>query len=110
MKSLSPNVLGNNILVEQCPKITIEETLAKITPQIKEQLLKTQLDMQGFNVDLAVSETAFGGERFWFKCPLCNKRAGVLFQHPISTLIGCRSCLRLEYKSRRYKGMLEAHI
>ena len=110
MKSLSSSVLGNSILVEQCSKITIEETLAKITPQIKEQLLKAQLNMQGFNVDLAVTETSFGGERFWFKCPLCEKRAGVLFQHPISNLIGCRSCLGLEYKSRRYKGMLEAHI
>ena len=110
MKSLSLNVLGNSILVEQCPKITIEETLAKITPQIKVQLLKTQLDMQGFNVDLAVTETAFGGERFWFKCPLCEKRAGVLFQHPISNLVGCRSCLGLEYKSRRYKNMIESKI
>jgi hypothetical protein len=110
VKSLSVNVLGSSTLVEQCPRITIEETLTKITPQIKEQLLKTQLNMQGFNVDLAVTETAFGGERFWFKCPLCNKRAGVLFQHPISNLIGCRACLGLEYKSRRYKGMLEARI
>lgn len=84
--------------------------LAKIIPQIKEQLLKTQLDMQGFDVDLAVTETAFGGERFWFKCPLCKRRMGVLFQHPISNLIGCRSCLGLVYKSQRYKGMFESKI
>lgn len=110
MKLSVPSVLGNSVLVEQCSKISIDETLAKIIPQIKKQLLKTQLNIQGFNIDLAVTKTAFGGERFWFKCPLCEKRAGVLFQHPLSNLIGCRTCLGLEYKSRRYKGMLEVSI
>ena len=110
MKSLNPNLSGSTVLVEQCPKISIDQILAEITPQIKEQLIKTKLTMQGFDVSLDITKTAFNGDRFWFKCPLCEKRSSVLYQHPLSGLFGCRSCLGLEYKSRRYKGMIEAEV
>ena len=110
MKPLNVYISGSPLLVEQCPKITVSETLAKVAPRVKEQLLKAQFNIQGFDVDLATSQTSFGGERFWFKCPICGKRAGVLFQHPVSSTVGCRPCLGLEYRSRRYKGMLEARF
>jgi hypothetical protein len=43
----------------------------------------------------------------WFKCPLCGSRVGVLFRHPAANTVGCRRCLKLEYRKRRYKGMVE---
>lgn len=40
----------------------------------------------------------FGGFRWWFKCPLCNKRVGKLFLY--GSVYGCRHCYDLTYKSR----------
>jgi hypothetical protein len=62
--------------------------------------------MAGIKVELTTSKTYVGGVRYWFKC-LCGRRVGVLFVHPISNILGCRECLGLEYRKRRYKGMEE---
>jgi predicted RNA-binding Zn-ribbon protein involved in translation (DUF1610 family) len=58
-------------------------------------------------IELTPSRTAFGGIRYWFKCPNCGDRVGMLFVQPITRVIGCRKCLGLEYRSRKYKGMIE---
>jgi hypothetical protein len=41
----------------------------------------------------------FGGERFWFQCPTCNRRTGSIFI--IGPPFQCRVCLRLTYRSQR---------
>ncbi len=40
----------------------------------------------------------FGGERFWFSCPKCNKRVGILALCRSKFL--CRHCAALSYASR----------
>jgi hypothetical protein len=105
MKSLSPNNLG--LLVEECQKIKVTDFLQKYRTGIKESLLKSELEMLGLKIELDTSKTRYDGTRFWFKCPMCNRRIGVLFQHPLSNAVGCRKCLNLEYRTRRYKGMIE---
>ena len=110
MNSLNPGASGTTVLVEQCSRIDINKAISLISPQIKEQLLKSYVNFQGYDVGLESTVTAFGGERYWFKCPLCNKRSGVLYLHPVSNLVGCRSCLNIEHKSRRYKNMLESRV
>jgi len=105
MKSLNPNNLG--LLVEECKKIKISDFLKKSRTGIKEAMIKSELEIDGFSIELTTSETAYNGVRFWFKCPLCGLRAGVLFKHPANGTIGCRQCLKLEYRKRRYKGMIE---
>jgi hypothetical protein len=69
--------------------------------------MTSQLKMMGIDVELIAAETRFNGVRFWFKCPLCQRRVGVLFKHPLSQAIGCRLCLNLRYRKQRYKGMIE---
>jgi hypothetical protein len=32
---------------------------------------------------------------------------GILYVHPITHAVGCRTCLGLEYRKRRFKGMAE---
>jgi len=110
MKALNPNDFGKNILVENCQKIKIKDFLRICRAELKRAILNSEIETMGLNIKLATSKTCFNGIRFWFVCPLCNKRAGVLFSHPITTEIGCRTCLGLDYQKRRYKGMIEEKI
>lgn len=102
-----PNDYGNSFLVEQCKKISINELIASFNKIRKLNFIKNQLDVAGVSVDLVASKTGYGGLRYWFKCPKCQKRVGIIYKHPLSEEVGCRICLRLDYKSHRFKGMIE---
>src|SRR3989338_3805475 len=104
MKTLSPNNLGGNGLVETCPRVSVKELLRISRAQIKELVLGSQIDAFGAQIKLATSKTNYGGTRYWFVCPICQRRAGVLFKN--ANAVGCRLCLGLEYRRRRYKGMV----
>ena len=105
VKSLNPNNLG--LLVEECQKIKISDFLGKCKDGLKEAIIKSELEILGLKIELTTSKTCYNGIRFWFKCPLCGRRIGVLFKHPLTSAIGCRHCLKLDYRKRRYKGMIE---
>ena len=107
MKSLSPNNLGKKCLVEECQKIRIEDFLKSYRNKLKELILTSELEALGLKIELATSKTCYNGIRFWFKCPLCERRVGVLLKYPLTNEIGCRQCLNLEYRKRKYKGMIE---
>ena len=109
MKTLKPNDLGKKYLVEQCQKIQIKDFLKSYREQLKELILTSSLELLGLKIKLITSTTRYNGIRFWFECPLCKKRAGVIFKHPLSNKIGCRQCLNLEYKARQHKGMIEGN-
>lgn len=57
-----------------------------------------------YEIPLATTSCHFGGERYWFVCPLskngvyCGRRAGVLYQG--GGYFGCRHCYELTYESR----------
>ena len=54
---------------------------------------------------LQTTPAQFGGQRWWFTCPLivdgmaCNRRAGKLFLPPGAKYFGCRTCHGLTYRS-----------
>lgn len=56
-------------------------------------------------IRLQTTPTHFGGERWWFTCPLaidgvaCNRRAGKLYLPPGARYFGCRKCHGLTYRS-----------
>ena len=56
-------------------------------------------------IRLQTTPTQFGGERWWFTCPLivngaeCNRRVGKLYLPPGARYFGCRTCHRLTYRS-----------
>jgi len=110
MKPLSPNNLGKKYLVEQCRSINISDYLNKAKSELKECITNSQLESDGYEIELITSKTNFNGTRLWFKCPLCEERVGVLYKHPFNGNLGCRRCLNLEYKCRKYKGMVESTL
>ena len=108
---MTNNNLGRKtLLVEDCQKVAVADVLKKYRVNIKETLLRSQFEMTGKNVRLTTSPTGNNGTRFWFVCPNCRRRVGVLLNHPLQGQLGCRQCLNLEYKKRRFKGMLESKI
>ena len=110
MKTISPNDLGKKFLVEECQKISINPFLRKAKRGLKEVLISSELNANNFTIQLTTSKTGLGGIRFWFMCPICQARIGILYVHPFSQQIGCRICFGLEYRKRRYKGMVESSV
>ena len=92
---------------ENCQKISITTYLRKAKEKLKETLITSEMELGNLSIELTPSKTQFRGTRYWFKCPQCNGRVGTLFVHPLTHEIGCRKCLGLEYRSRRYKKMIE---
>lgn len=101
------NDLGEKLLVEDCQKVAISDLLRDYKAKLKETILCAQFEMLNENVLIMTSKTGKGGVRFWFMCPQCKRRVGVLLKHPIQNVLGCRQCLNLSYRSQRYKNMIE---
>lgn len=107
---MPPNDFGKKFLVEQCQQVRVDDYIRNLKPKLKASLLASELTVAGMRVELLPSRTGFNGKRFWFSCPLCKRRVGVLLKRPASPVLGCRRCLGLRYRKSRYKGMLEASI
>lgn len=70
-------------------------------------------EKKDFNISINLLETKcnYGGVRYWFECPRCKRRVGVIYLSPFRDYSGwgCRKCFSLNYKSQRYGG-IEKHI
>lgn len=104
---INPNDLGNFQLTENAQKINIDELVNRINKELKLRLLQAQIEALGIPVQLTTSKTRFNGDRFWFICPFCSKKVGILYKHPLQAVLGCRLCLDLKYQKQRFKGMVE---
>lgn len=60
---------------------------------------------ENFNypVRLVTTPLPWGGERFWFECPLqgCTRCVGCLYLPPGGKYFGCRHCYNLTYESQQ---------
>ena len=110
MKTMKPHDLGKTFLVEECQRISISPFTKRAKDRLKEVLIASEIETSGMKLELTTSIVGFGGKRYWFKCPMCQSRVGVVFIHPIDAQVGCRTCLGLEYRKRRYKGMMEGAL
>lgn len=110
MKTMNPNDFGKKLIVEQCQKININEFLKESKLKLGKSLLASTIEVQGLDLTLTGSKTGFGGVRYWFSCPNCNRRVGVLYKHALTGQLGCRLCLGLDYRKHRFKGMIEGKL
>lgn len=102
---LKPNNYGKILSLEGLPKIKIDDLVSQAREVIKKQYLESIELGTGHRIDLVTSGTRFGGVRYWFKCPRCGRRAGVMYQGTNGLL--CRICVGYRYRGSRYKGMTE---
>ena len=53
-----------------------------------------------YQISLVTTPCNFGGIRYWFGCPDCGRRVGVLYLAPGDVYFRCRHCSNLSYHSR----------
>lgn len=67
-----------------------------------------------YPVWITTTQPHYGGQRFWWLCPLqgCSRRVGTLYLPPGAISFGCRQCYSLSYEScqesRKYDRMFLA--
>ncbi|MBI2996384.1 MAG: hypothetical protein HYY52_06750 [Candidatus Melainabacteria bacterium] len=57
-----------------------------------------------YEIPLTTTKCNYGGKRYWFVCPLCKNRFGVLYKASHSNYFACRYCHNLTYKSCKLSG------
>lgn len=103
MKDIDLNQIQyESFAVEECGKIDINELMARIKELLKSELLKIEIGGLQNDIQLTSSKTGNGGMRYWFFCPQCNKRVGVLYRRPGSNSLACRRCGNLQYSAAKY--------
>ena len=62
LKTMNQNDLG--LLVENCPKVKISDFLRKYRMRSKENLIKSELELQGINVELGITKRVTAAQGF----------------------------------------------
>ncbi|MFT8600103.1 MAG: hypothetical protein ABF709_07910 [Leuconostoc pseudomesenteroides] len=57
--------------------------------------VKDCVRFNGHKVKLTTTSPNYGGVRYWFVCPICDKRKGTLYD--VRSVMACRSCAKLYY-------------
>ena len=80
-----------------------------VWPPDRIELLYTVTEMGGtkhefdYYVRIETTPCYFGGKRWWFRCPGCNRRCRIIYQPPGARVFACRICHNLTYKSQQEK-------
>ncbi len=73
----------------------------------KEQYIRLWYWLSGekinYQIPLVTTSCTYGGKRFWFSCPYCDRRVGVLYRR--GERFACRHCNYLTYESKNLSGM-----
>ncbi len=92
-------------------KKTIIGVAVDITDDPYVRLIYSVTDREGnktdydYKVSLVTTPCNFGGVRYWFACPDCWERVGVLYLAPGDVYFRCRHCNNLSYWSRNNSGL-----
>lgn len=88
--------------VEMYKKIDI----ASLSIQGTSETTQQHININNHKIKIASTRPNYGGLRWWFVCPLCQKRKRVLYLS--SSDYYCRECLKLNYKSQTYRSKYDA--
>ncbi len=86
--------------------VTTVFVLVDITDEPFAEIMHSFTDRNGNKTDyydkfsLETTPCYFGGVRYWFSCPSCYGRVGVLYLPPGNINFKCRHCYDLSYHSR----------
>ena len=93
-------------LVEHCQKININDLLKGIKAEWIKTQLQNKIEASGQQLQITATPCHFGGYRYWFVCPSCNRRSGTLYQKAADGPLLCRNCQDLTYLKSRYNKMI----
>ena len=91
--------LATTASLSDYPKMTI----TSVKHRLGQQARAIRLDYSfrgkpyGYDVGITTSSCHYGNYRYWFNCPNCNKRVGVLY---CAGLYVCRHCIGANYATQ----------
>lgn len=95
----------NTRTVEECQRLSIT------TLNLPSLGSCEDIEVEDQTILLNSSPCYYGGHRYWFICPTCNLRVGVLYKTPQDNTYECRKCKGLIYELTKHrKGRLEKVI
>ncbi len=99
-----------NTVMSWTSSLTDKKSTVRVNIDMEERphmrLRYTVTDSEGDSTDyddqvfLANTPCHFGGLRWWFACPSCGRRVGILYLPSGGRLFRCRHCYDLTYQSR----------
>lgn len=92
MKSINPYDFGKT--TNSLRAVKVDDLVRKARNEFKVQFVRSSIDVNGQQIEVATTNTRFGGKRIWFICPICQNKKGVMYTDPV---LGCRTCLNLKY-------------
>jgi hypothetical protein len=93
-------------LVESCQRIDINELVRTTKAELLKLRLQSRINSLEQDLEVITTPCRFGGHRYWFVCPGCNHKVGVLYRPPLSNELRCRKCHNLTYTRTRYHKMI----
>ena len=94
--------------------VTEDLTQVHLSHEFSELGSKRTVESDGYSVSLASLDCRYGGNRFYFICPLwkhgvyCGRKVAKLYCPPGAKFFGCRYCHDLSYDSRQmYQGGIQ---
>lgn len=90
-------------VVETVPQISIssvKECVSHQHPIVQLSLTNNYGKQLPYRVKTTRTKCHFGGNRSWFRCIQCDKRAGMLYLNETGTHLFCRKCSNLRYRSQ----------
>ncbi len=91
---------SDKILISTCQEISIDKLLHNFKQIYKHVFLRSVISIFNEKLETITTTQNIGGERIWFKCPKCKNRVVKIYKRYDNLDLGCRKCLKLEYKSR----------
>lgn len=83
---------------EQFAWINVDSADGQITLRYRTRRGDSEWQERHHPVSVEWSPCRFGGNRAWFRCPSCSRRAAILYG---AAVFACRRCLQLVYESQR---------
>lgn len=96
-----PNDLDKIFSLESCRKINVNDFVRQANKTLKQALLSSQLQTLDQTIKLTTTTTRNGGTRFWFACPGCRRKVGVLYENYTTCELSCRLCQGFIYDKQK---------
>lgn len=99
LNDLDMGKLATTHSLSDYPKMTITSVKHRLGQHAKAIRLDYSFKGKsyGYDVGITTSSCHYGNYRYWFNCPNCNKRVGVLY---CAGLYVCRHCIGANYQTQ----------
>ncbi len=92
--------------IANVPRRELAEKSSQWNPYASVKTIWLDGDRRSERIKVTTTRPHFGGLRYWFVCPVCERRAGKLYATEEDRRYICRVCRKLVYASQYQKHPL----